>query len=165
MFYRSILIAVISIVMLAACQPVTNTTTTNTITVQADAEILRQPDQAQITLNMNQSGDDLVALKNRVDQQTAEVIAFLREQNIPEQAITSYRVSAAPIYDYQEGRRTQRGFNVSRIIQIQLDDLAIYDVILDQALTSGITEISQAQFLVSEPERLYHEVLQQAVEN
>lgn len=163
MFYRFTLIAVMSFTMLAACQPATNTP--NTITVQAEAETFREPDQAQLTLNVSQSGDDLVALKARVDQQTSEVIMFLRKQDIPEQAITSYRLSAAPVYDYQEGQRIQRGFNVSRAIQIQLTDLAIYDIILDHALASGVTEISQAQFLVSEPDLLYNDVLQQAVKN
>ena len=98
MFYRFTLIAVMSFTMLAACQPATNTP--NTITVQAEAETFREPDQAQLTLNVSQSGDDLVVLKAGVDQHTAEVISFLLEQGIAEQAISSYRLSAAPVYDY-----------------------------------------------------------------
>lgn len=161
MYYRFMLVAFSAIVMLTACQPVTNTP--RTLTVQADAESFHQPDQARITLSISQSGDDLVALKQRVDQQSAAVIAFLLEQNLPEQAITSYRLNAAPVYDYQDGRRIQRGYSVSRAIQIQLTDLAKYDIILDYSLASGVTEINQAEFLVSQPDSLYNETLQQAV--
>lgn len=163
MFTRFCFIALASLTILTACQPATNSA--HTITVQADAQTYQEPDRARISLNMSQNGDDLPALKAQVDEQTAQVIEFLLNQDIPKQAITSYRVSAMPVYDYKDGQRIQRGFTVSRTIQVELSDLTKYDIILNQALTSGVTEINQANFVVSQPEVHYRAVLEQAVRN
>lgn len=163
MFNRFILLAGIACVTLIACQP----TKQNEyhLSVQADAETYREPDQARLVLRIEQQGDDLPSLKQIVDRNTAKVLKTLHDNQVPERDISSFRINAVPIYDYQDGQRIQRGYSVARTIHITLSDLNRYDIILDYALQSGVSEIVQSDFVVSSPEQHYRAMLEQAVLN
>src|SRR5690554_4651548 len=135
MFYRFILLTSIACTTLIACQPMNQAE--QHIRVQAEAETYNEPDRARLVFRIEQQGDDLPGLKQLVDSHTSQVLNALYDNQVPERDISSFRIQATPVYDYQDGQRVQRGFNVARTIHVTLTDLSRYDIILDYALQSG----------------------------
>ncbi|PHR66053.1 SIMPL domain-containing protein [Pseudidiomarina marina] len=164
MLLRHAIILSLFSVILAGCQP-PSSDMTRTVSVTGHAESLVAPDQAKLTISVNRDGAELADIKQQIDQVSASIIAFLREQQIDDADITSFKVSASPAYDYQDGKRVARGFTATRQIQITLRDLTQYDSIVDQALQAGATHIMNVEFIISETDKIYQQLLASAVEH
>ncbi|WP_164876802.1 SIMPL domain-containing protein [Pseudidiomarina gelatinasegens] len=160
---RKMSILLIGCLTLAACQPITQEPRTLTVSSHADIEV--EPDQVNINLSINREGQDLTLLKQEIDTTTAAIITFLREQQIDDRDIRSYQINASPRYDYKDGERLQRGYTATRQVSVLLRQVSNYDTIINQALEVGATHILNSEFLVSETEALYQQVLEQAVVN
>jgi hypothetical protein len=163
LFRQAIILSLLSAI-LVGCQP-TTTDAPKTISVTGHAEAMVAPDQANLTISVNREGAELATIKQEIDHVTASIIAFLREQQIDDADITSYQISASPAYDYVDGKRIARGYTATRQIQIMLRDLKQYDSIVDQALEAGATHIMNVEFIISETDAIYQQLLAQAVEH
>lgn len=164
MFIRQAIILSLLSTILVGCQP-TQADGTRTISVTGHAETMVAPDQAKLTISVNRDGAELAVIKQEIDQVTASIIALLREHQIDDADITSYQVSANPAYDYEDGKRIARGYTATRQIQVMLRDLTHYDSVIDQALRAGATHIMNVEFIISETEAIYQQLLAQAVEH
>lgn len=163
MTIRYTLILLAACVTLTACQPTSQAP--RTISVSSHAEIQVEPDQVQVHFSINREGENLTDLKQEIDTTTAAIIAFLREQQVADEDITSFRIAASPRYDYKDGERIARGFSATRQISVLLRNVAAYDVVINQALEAGVTHISNSEFLISDTQALYQQMLEQAVIN
>lgn len=163
LFRHAIILSLLSAI-LSGCQPAT-TDMTRTVSVTGHAESMVAPDQAKLTISVNRDGAELADIKQQIDRVTTSIIAFLREQQIDDTDITSYNVSASPAYDYQDGKRVARGYTATRQIQVTLRDLARYDSIVDHVLQAGATHIMNVEFIISETDKIYQQLLATAVEH
>lgn len=164
MLFRHAIILILFSAILTGCQPASSEMT-RSISVTGHAESLVAPDQAKLTISVNRDGAELAEIKQQIDQVSASIIAFLRQQQIDDADITSYKVSASPAYDYEDGKRVSRGYTAMRQIQVTLRDLAQYDSIVDQALQAGAMYIMNVEFIISETDQIYQQLLATAVEH
>jgi hypothetical protein len=67
-----------------------------------------------------------------------------------------------PDYQHDPERKLPQRYLVSRDITVSLNDLSLYSTVLQQAADLGVTQMNQAEFLVSESDELYQKALQQA---
>ncbi|WP_290571500.1 SIMPL domain-containing protein [Idiomarina sp.] len=136
------------------------------ISVTGAASVSAVPDQASISFAIEQRGNKLSALKTQVDQYTTRLIDDLLDRDIPRDNIQSFQLSIYPQYETDnDGKREQRGFIVSRNIDVTLPSLALYDQIIDLAIAQGVTRVGQVRFEVSDQQQLYQQALQKAFEN
>ncbi len=146
---------------LLACQP--EAETPSTLHVSGSGSVTAIPDQVRLHMTVQYHGDNLTALKQQVDTTTMKVLEQLRSMEIDDDDIQSYRLFAYPQYDYNDGKRTQTGYEVRRDIQIVLRTPDFYDTLIEQALAAGVTGVSTPVYEVSRTNELYQEALALAV--
>lgn len=115
------------------------------VTVRGVAERNVTADLAVLTLHFTTAGDDLDALKGKIDGDLAKVRTFLREQGYPDDAVTVGRLEVTDnkanayqpqenVLHYSVGQGvTVRTKDVARVAQTDraLDQLIRQDVLLD----------------------------------
>lgn len=159
--YRTLFMLSTSLV-LAACQPAPQQI--NQMSVSSHAEVNVQPDQVKIQLNVIREGDELHLLKQQVDDVTAIILEAASQQQVANEDITSYQIQAAPRYDYPDGERVLRGYTVTRKVSLLLRDPASYDMLINEILEAGATHILNTEYIVSETEELYQQMLELALQ-
>lgn len=132
------------------------------IRVTGAASASAVPDQVSLQFSIEQRGDKLSAMKDRVDQSTQKLLRDLIKRDIPERNIRSYQLQVYPQYQNDDGQTKQDGFVVMREISITLPDIEQYDQIVDLALAQGVTRVSQVRFEVSNQKDLYQRALADA---
>ncbi|OIN01746.1 hypothetical protein BFR57_06690 [Idiomarina sp. MD25a] len=132
------------------------------IRVTGAASASAVPDQVSLQFSIEQRGDKLSAMKDRVDQSTQKLLRDLMKRDIPDRNIRSYQLQVYPQYQNDDGQTKQDGFVVMREISITLPDIEQYDQIVDLALAQGVTRVSQVRFEVSNQKELYQRALADA---
>src|SRR5690554_4356674 len=159
--YRTLFVLTISVV-LSACQPAPQQS--HQLSVSSHAEVNVQPDQVKIQLSVVREGAELNSLKQQVDDVTALILSAARQQQVADEDITSYRLQASPRYEYPDGERVQRGYSVTRKVSLLLREPSGYDALLNEILEAGATHILNTEYIVSETEELYQQMLELALQ-
>ncbi|RUO19276.1 hypothetical protein CWE08_09830 [Aliidiomarina iranensis] len=129
----------------------------DTVQVQATGSALGIPDQARLSFVIVEEGTELGVLKQAVDNTTLTFLEVLDGLQVPRENISSWQLDVSPRYNYRDGEQQFLGYRVSRSVKVQLDDIANFDVIIDQALAADIGRVEQVQFQVADPSPLYAE--------
>lgn len=98
-------------------------TAQSVITVVGQSKIEASPDQVRINLSINQqsaSYDEAVAMLN---QRTQKLVQVLLKQDFEEEDIKTTGFNAQPYYEYQNGKRQQKGYSASQNLEV----LFVYD--------------------------------------
>ncbi|EGN74360.1 hypothetical protein A28LD_2149 [Idiomarina sp. A28L] len=156
----TVLVSFIALVTLMGCGqqhtgaygPMNNV---DSIHVQASGSAQGIPDQALLRFVIVEDGDELGVLKQEVDNTTSTFLDVLSELNVPRENISSWQVEVTPRYNYRDGQQEFLGYRVSRSVNVKLDDIASFDVVIDQALAADIGRVEQVRFQVADPAPLY----------
>ena len=160
------LFALVAAVTLSGCQPMTTTTAApSTLNVNATAEVNAIPDRVQVELSVQRMGMDIPTLKSEVDSITAELIEYLRSQNVEDKAIQSYAISIYPRYNYDDGEQKLSGYQVSRRMTVDFAVAEQHGEFIEHALNNGVHNVNEPRFEVSNGDALYQQALTQAVRN
>lgn len=157
----SILLSFAALVAITGCgQPHTanhhsGTSTPDSVQVQATGSAQGIPDQALLRFVIVEDGDELGVLKQAVDDTTSAFMDVLTELDVPRANINSWQVAVTPRYNYRDGQQEFLGYRVSRSVNVQLDDISAFDVVIDRALAADIGRVEQVQFQVADPAPLY----------
>jgi hypothetical protein len=137
----------------------------HTIRVDGHGSVTSKPDQAVISLGV------MVEDRNAQDaqQQNAvisnQVLSALRQMGIQQEDIQTIRYTIDPVYDYNDGQTTLRGYRVLHMLQLTIEDISQVGVVIDVATQNGANEISRLEFNVSNYEAYYIEALKRATLN
>lgn len=157
------------VLSLAGCTPNNSSAPANSvehsIRVSGSGTTYAVPDVLSFTLVITREGDTIAPLKTEVDGVTEDVLQALANANIETDDIRSYAVQAQPIYDYSEDRSKPRiqGYKVSRSIEVTMRDPSLYDSVLNQSLSAGVSAIQSANYRVSDPSEYYAQALRKAM--
>ncbi|RUO37177.1 hypothetical protein CWE13_04170 [Aliidiomarina shirensis] len=157
----SILLSFAALVALTGCgQPHTANhhpagNVSDSVQVQATGSAQGIPDQALLRFVIVEDGDELGVLKQEVDDTTSTFLDVLAELNVPRENISSWQVAVTPRYNYRDGQQEFLGYRVSRSVDVQLDDISAFDVVIDRALAADIGRVEQIRFQVADPAPLY----------
>ncbi|MEX1220819.1 MAG: SIMPL domain-containing protein [Idiomarina sp.] len=132
------------------------------ITVTGSASVHAVPDLIRLSFQINEKGPLLTKMKALVDQKTSRLLNDLLEQGIAEADIQSYRLQVHPNYEYDGQRQEQKGFTLSRQIDVVLRQPDQFDQVIDNALSRGVTQVSNIDYQLSNPEQLYQRALLRA---
>lgn len=125
-------------------------------TVEAVADVFR------VHATASARGDDVEALRQRVDAQVAEVLAALDEAGIPERDITALALSVQPEWQWQPERQLI-GYVASRNLDIVLRGMAPYEQVLAILTRAGLSEIRPGTSEVSDRDALRERALEAAM--
>ncbi len=121
------------------------------------------PDRAFVTLTReSRASSPNEAQRLNAEGMTA-INRVLDDAELAPDAIRTLGVNLQPEYDFQDGRRTLRGYVAVNIISVRVDDLARLGEIMDSAVGSGATAVSGVQFDVGNRSELERRALGEAV--
>ncbi|WP_157796486.1 SIMPL domain-containing protein [Bacillus sp. FJAT-45037] len=133
------------------------------LTVIGEGVIRVAPDRAQVTLGVVTEDESVSQAQQTNNDLFEAIITGLNTLGIQEEDIrtTTYRIE--PRYDFVEGVQKFRGYEVTHMIQIIVEDLTQTGVVIDVAVENGANVISSIDFTVEETASIYQQALQLAL--
>ncbi len=133
------------------------------ITVSGNAEVLVEPDEAYISLDVTKLNKDLAIAKMQNDETTAKILEVTRRFNIPTQNVSIRNISVEmknrivrdpkkPVYDEDgdlSGEKIFLGFEVSKTVRIKFLELNKFEELFGELLKTGVTEVNSVSFETS----------------
>lgn len=156
----SLCIALASLVSLSALAEAQNG-----IHVTGRAVVPVEPDIVRMTLQVSAQEESAVAVKRQIDEVTRKVLKLTDNYKIARRDVTAAVVNLSPIYKsgYSSGRRTVDGMQGSRTINVTLRKLDNYGDFMNEALASGINNISGVALDTSKRAELEDQALNLAI--
>lgn len=91
------------------------------LTVQATGRASSVPDIAHVTLGVHiEAQATAPQATNMLSKQTSAVVAAIQKLGIEEKDIKTQNISVQPVYNYEEGKQTLRGFEGSEQIEVTI---------------------------------------------
>ncbi len=133
------------------------------ITVTGNAEVLVEPDEAYISLDVTKLDKVLDIAKKQNDETTAKILDVTRRFNIPMQNVNIRNFSVEvknkiirdlkkPVYDEDgdlTGDKIFIGYEVSKTVSIKYLELNKFEELFAELLKTGVTEVNSVTFETS----------------
>ncbi|ERN54547.1 SIMPL domain-containing protein [Alkalihalophilus marmarensis] len=136
-----------------------------TLTVNGEGEVSVMPDQAEITLGVVTEAETVSESQQVNNDIFSAVISALNEIGIEDSQIQTITYRIEPRYDYVEGVQQFRGYEVTHMINIKVEDITQAGDVVDTAVANGANVIQSIQFTVADSTDLYRQALQLALED
>jgi hypothetical protein len=161
------------------------------IEVKGKAAVMVVPDKFSLSFAIINRGKSAIKTKALVDHKTNLVIKAANKLEIKRENIQSARMNLRPIYQKStvnysaiEVKQNLKGnkkgrvhlakneldkatqpyiFEVTRQITINIDDIASYDLLLEQLVKIGVTNISSLSMSVANKDNYYQKALAKAI--
>lgn len=129
-------------------------------------EVIATPDMATFSVAIESTEETPKLAKEAVDRVVVKLSDALDEAGIQRNAITSSNLMILPRYDYKEsGKRELLGYQGTRTITVNIDELEKLNQYLDVALTSGINRIDRIELKIKDPALFQQKARKLAIED
>lgn len=134
----------------------------DSITVSGSGDIAAQPDIFRVVASAREQGDDIAAMKSRVDDAVADMLDLADDLDIEEKQVRASNLHVQPQWQYQPERKLI-GHQVSREVTFRANGLDTYSQLLDGLAKQGVRDIRPAGTEVSNADQLANQALEKAV--
>lgn len=121
-----------------------------TITITATGEAQAIPDVAVTNVGVSIEGKTVTDAQKRNTEIMNRVIDQVKKLGIADEDLKTQNYNIYPQYDYNEGSRTLRGYEVSQTLRVKIRNIEDANKVLSLAGQEGITNVSGLQFIVDE---------------
>ncbi|MEH7301207.1 SIMPL domain-containing protein [Neobacillus drentensis] len=135
------------------------------IKVTGEGELAVQPDLGSVNLGVITEGKELIPAQQQNAIQSTKVIQSLVELGIPQTHIQTFDYRIESDYDYEQGKQIFKGYKVTHILQVKIEDLTMIGKVVDNAVQNGVNYVSNIQFTVDNKDPYYQRALVMAVNN
>ncbi|TMW70718.1 SIMPL domain-containing protein [Alteribacter natronophilus] len=140
-----------------------NDETRNMIKVKGEGSVTSAPDRADVALGVVNEEMDVGTAQQENAEAIRNVIDAVTSLGVPEENIQTVEYRIDTQYDFIDGEQQFRGYRVTHMLQITLDDLDLTGQVVDDAVEAGANTISSITFSISDPASLYNEALELAL--
>ena len=133
-----------------------------TVDVSGEGIVNVTPDEVTISVSVQNEGANPKTLKQKNDAIVAEVLQFLKDQNIDSKYITTQYVQLNKNYDYNT---KVYKYNASQTLSVRLKDLSKYEPVMNGLIESGVNRIGGISFSSSQKEALAAQARVKAMQN
>jgi uncharacterized protein len=137
----------------------------NLIKVRGEGEIAVQPDIASVNLGVVTEGKELIVAQQQNSVAANKVIDTLTRLGIDSNQIQTFDYRIEPDYEYDQGKQIFRGYKITHILDIKIDDLNIIGKVVDTAVQNGANYVANIQFTTKYKETYYQQALTYALNN
>jgi len=139
----------------------------NTITVTGDATVNAAPDEAVITLSVENDAPEPGTALDENSKSIQKVLDRLKAEGVPEADIQTSNVSLYPVrtYDPQTGKESLTGYRANNSVTVTLKEAALVGKILAASVETGATNVSGPVWRLTEDGAAVAEALKKAVAN
>jgi uncharacterized protein YggE len=135
------------------------------IKVSGAGSVVSTPDLFSFVVHIEEKGELAGDLNKVIVAKTSKAVITLTDIGVPKKSIQSLQVRFNPWIEYKREGNQQKGFILSRKINVTLDELSQYDQAIDALLKIGITRIDGFNSTSSKSAEHYKTALQQALLN
>jgi uncharacterized protein len=137
----------------------------NIIKVMGEGEVSLQPDTASVNLGIVTEGKELIDAQQQNSVIGNKIIDSLIALGIDRDQIKTSDYRIEPDYDYSSGSQIFRGYKITHILEVKLDELSIIGNVVDTAVQSGANYVANVQFTTKYKESYYQQALSIALNN
>ncbi|MCC2604377.1 SIMPL domain-containing protein [Planctobacterium marinum] len=135
----------------------------NILRVSGHGTVLTAPDGLQFDVIMREKGPLVSKLFASVSQKTEQVQSLLIKQGVEKQHIQSMQIFVSPWIEYENQNREQKGFELTRIIKVNIKETEALSLIFDHVFRIANVEINNIQMLVNNEQQHYETALLNAI--
>lgn len=135
------------------------------VTMSGQSEVSMAPDQARVTVGIEARAPKPQEAQQRAAEVMTRVHAQLAALGIPESAIRTVSFNLDADWSYANNKRTLRGYIVTNLVEVRVDDLAKVADVLDRSIASGGNAIHGVRWDIKDREQVERAALRQAVED
>lgn len=157
--------AVLALAMPAAAQDMRRMEPERSVTTSGQASVRLAPDRAWVTVGIEARAQK----PQEAQKQAADVMQRIQRQlealGIPPEAIRTVSFNLQADWDYSNNRRNLRGYIVSNLVEVKVDDIAKVGDVLDRSIASGGNTIHGVRWDLQNRDKAERDALRQAVED
>ncbi|MFC0523750.1 SIMPL domain-containing protein [Pontibacillus salicampi] len=146
-------------------RPLARSSNARVMTVNGIGSVTASPDIANIEMGVVTRGEELAQTQRENAKLIAQVTQALLDSGIEQSNIQTSDYYIYPQYDYVDGQQEFKGYQVTHMLSITIDNLEQTGQIIDTAVQNGVNRVANIQFTIQHPEDLYEEALSKALEN
>jgi len=135
------------------------------IKVLGEASVTAKPDQVIVSLGVVTKDKNVKSAKDENSLLSNQVIKGLQRIGINEGDIETTTYTINPMYDYLDGKKNLRGYEVKHMFKITINDISKVSEVIDVATEKGANVINYIRFEVSNPDFYYNKALEKAIIN
>ena len=131
------------------------------ISVSGEGKIKVTPDEAIITVAVENTGKEAAEVKKKNDEIVDKVLKLIKQRGIPTADYQTQRVNLYKNYDYNTKKYN---YVANQTISIHLKDLSKYDKLMMDLVDSGINSIQGVEFKSSKIKEYESQARKKAVD-
>ncbi|MEH7120543.1 SIMPL domain-containing protein [Neobacillus vireti] len=135
------------------------------IKVMGEGELVLPPDKASVSLGVITEMKELMNAQKQNSVEITKIINAVKALGIPQNSIqtSDYRIETE--YDYEQGKQLFRGYKVTHILLVKLEELSLVGSVVDTAVQNGANFVSNIQFSLKNKNDFYLQALALALNN
>ncbi|WP_101675032.1 SIMPL domain-containing protein [Alloalcanivorax mobilis] len=137
-------------------------TAPDTVSVQGEGSVKARPDTFLLSATARERGDDVAAMKGKVDQQVQSMLDLADQLKIEEKNVTASDIQISPEWQYQPERKLI-GYQVSREVNFRVAGVENYARLADGLAKLNLKEVNPAGTEISNADELADQALEKAV--
>lgn len=134
-----------------------------TIEVAGEGTANAKPEIAVIQLGVVSEGESLEAIQRENAAAINEITAALKALGPQISDISTAAFGIEPRYTYEDGTQQFRGYQVTHMLSVTLNDIALTGTVIDTAVANGANRVSEVTFQASNAEAAYNQALVSAI--
>jgi hypothetical protein len=137
-----------------------------TISIQGSGKVSAVPDIATLNFGVQTGRQKTAAgaMKMLTDDMTA-VIEAMADAGVEEKDIRTQYLNLNPAYDWNEGKRIEKGFEATQSLVVKVRDLDQISAVLDAAIKAGANQAGSVGFTIDDPDILREQARAEAIED
>jgi uncharacterized protein YggE len=133
-----------------------------TVDVMGEGIVKVAPDEVTINVQVENKGQNPIALKQKNDFIINDILAFIKNMNIADKQVQTEYVRLNKNYDYQTKIYS---YVANQSISIHLKNLELYETLMNGLMERGINRIDGVSFSTSKIKELKSQARIKAIEN
>ncbi|WP_066060655.1 SIMPL domain-containing protein [Neobacillus soli] len=135
------------------------------IKVTGEGELAVQPDTASINIGVITEKKELVAAQQENSLEATKVINSLLALGILQNHLQTFDYRIESNYDFDQGKQIFRGYKITHILQVKIEDLSMVGKVVDTAVQNGVNYVANVKFTVKNEDSFYRQALVLALNN
>lgn len=131
----------------------------NVMKVTGDAEVAVRPDSASVNLGVISENKELISTQQENSMQTNNVVQSLLSLGVNQDDIQTVDYRIESNYDYVEGKQVFRGYKVTHLLKVKINDVSKIGTVVDQAVQNGANYVSNVEFTSGNQDLYYQQAL------
>jgi uncharacterized protein YggE len=133
--------------------------------VQGDGRVKVEPDKAYVYISIITENKDVKISQKENAVRTNSVIEAVKTLGVAQEDIETISYTINKTYDYVEGRKVFRTYEVKNDLKITVRDLEKVGQVYDTAVENGANVSQKITFAVSNPQKYYRKALKLSIQN